>query len=339
MNFVVFKTNYLGDNVIFVPVVQALRRAFPSAHLSLVTQPGVEELYVADVARDDTLLVYQSDMIAALRRPWRARPWHSWLRSRKPEAIFISNDQSTIAHLLARISGARVRLGSRFGMPIRRAGLTHAVEWRREWKIAQWHWEMARNFVEVLGGPALAPTPPPPDLSHLTRGTPRVPGRVVIHPGSKRVMTRWPAERFAELAGRLVARGYEVRWSRVPEADTPLPAGVHIADTPTLGDLVRLLASASLFICNNSGPMHLANAVATPLVVITGPTPTSWDPAWHLDRVRTLRLPDLACQPCDRPDLRSHDCYNTAEPLACLRRWGVEAVERICLEQLSLPVA
>lgn len=157
MNFVVFKTNYLGDNVIFVPVVQALRRAFPSAHLSLVTQPGVEELYAADVARDDTLLVYQSDMIAALRRPWRARPWHSWLRSRKPEAIFISNDQSTIAHLLARMSGARVRLGSRFGMPIRRAGLTHAVEWRREWKIAQWHWEMARNFVEVLGGPALAP--------------------------------------------------------------------------------------------------------------------------------------------------------------------------------------
>jgi ADP-heptose:LPS heptosyltransferase len=335
MNVVIFKSNYLGDNVVFVPVVQALRRAFPQWHLSLVTQPGVEELYAADIAREDLFLVHQAEMIAALRRPWRARPWHAWLRSRRPDAILLSCDQSTVAHLLAWMSGARVRLGARFGMPLRRAGLTHAVEWQREWNMAQWHWEMARKFSEVLGGPALAATPPPPDLTHLTHGTARVPGRVVIHPGSKRVMTRWPVERFAELGGRLAARGYEVLWSRVPEADTPLPAGVQVASTPKLSDLVRLLASASLFIGNNSGPMHLANAVGTPMVAVIGPSAFAWDPSWYPERVVAQRLPDLACQPCDRPDLRSEGCLNFAEPLACLRRWSVADIERSCVAQLS----
>src|SRR4051812_6313711 len=167
MNIVIFKTNALGDNVVFLPVVQALRRRFPEWKISLVTHAAVQDLYAAEIRDDDLLLVGPDEMRTAWRRPWRLLPWRRWINARRPDAILLSYDQSSVAHLLARLSPARIRLGANFGMPLRRAGLTHTVEWQPGWNFAQWHWEMARTFARVVGGVELAPTPPAPDLRHL----------------------------------------------------------------------------------------------------------------------------------------------------------------------------
>ncbi|MBI5690658.1 MAG: glycosyltransferase family 9 protein [Verrucomicrobia bacterium] len=318
-----------------MPVVQALRRRFPQWRIGLITHPQLRELYAPEIADDDLLLVSPDDMRLAWRYPWRVRPWLRLVRNLHPEAILLSYDQSTVAHLLGRFSSARLRVGARFGMPFRRAGLTHPVEWRQGWSFAQWHWEMARTLIAGLGQGEIPAQPPAPDLTHLTRGTVRVPGRVVIHPGAKTEMNRWPAERHAELAARLVGHGAEVIWVKVTEAAVPVAAGVQTMATGTVGDLVRLLASASLFVGNNSGPLHLANAVGTPVVAVTGRAPSEWDPAWHREHVRVLRQPDLPCQPCERFDYLPRTCANTTEPLACLRRCGVDSVEAVCLEMLS----
>ncbi|MBM3854728.1 MAG: glycosyltransferase family 9 protein, partial [Verrucomicrobia bacterium] len=248
MNLLVFKTNALGDNVVFLPVVQALRRHLPGARLSLITHSSVRELYEADVADENLLVVSPVEMRTAWRRPWRLVSWRRWIAHQKPEAILLSYDQSTVAHLLARMSSARIRLGARYGMTIRRGGLTQSVEWQPGWSIAQWHWEMARTLVGSIGGPTLPATPPPPDLGHLLSDVGCLPTRIVIHPGSKSEMTRWPADRYAQLALRLAKQGYEVLWIRAPEADIPLPAGVASVETATVRDLARLIASATLFI-------------------------------------------------------------------------------------------
>lgn len=335
MNLVFFKTNALGDNIAFLPVVQELRRQFPTAQLSLVANPQLGELYTADVPVENTLYLLPDDLRTAWRHPWRVPGWLRWLRARQPDAVLVAYDQSTVAHQLARFSGARVRLGAQFGLPWRRAGLTHAVEWDGVSSLAQWQWEMARQFVAELGGTPLAHTPPPPNLAHLHDGSPRVANRVVIHPGSKRALTRWPASRFAELAAHLVRDGREVVWVDVPEAPAEVPPGVRTVAPGKLRELVQLLASASLFVGNNSGPMHVANALGTPLVVAPGPAANAWNPAWHRERVRLLVRPELACQPCDHPARQQTTCALAGEPLACLKRWDVSAVHAECRELLA----
>ncbi|HVS51838.1 MAG TPA: glycosyltransferase family 9 protein [Opitutaceae bacterium] len=335
MNLVIFKTNALGDSVVFLPVVQALRRRLPSWQIALVAYPPVRELYAADISDDDLLLVPADEMRTGWRRPARVARWVRWLRRRRPDAVLLSYDQSTVAHLLARLSGAPLRLGAQLDLGWRRGGLTHAVEWDGRSSVADWHWSMACRLVRELGAGELPLAPPPPDLAHLAGGAARVSGRVVIHPGSKREMTRWPAARYAELAGQLARAGCEVHWVDVAEAPPSLAPGVRLARTPTLRELVALLASASLFVGNNSGPMHLANAVATPMVVLAGPQPGAWDPAWHRDRVRVLRRPELPCQPCDQLARLAPACANRREPLACLLRWDVDRVRAACLELLG----
>jgi ADP-heptose:LPS heptosyltransferase len=103
----------------------------------------------------------------------------------------------------------------------------------------------------------------------------------------------------------------------------------------SLGAFVSLLASADFFLGNNSGPMHLANALGLSGVAVTGASALGWDPYWYRERWMVLRHPSLACQPCERPNKVIAGCANTAAPLACLLYWSVDAVEAACRGALA----
>ncbi len=93
----------------------------------------------------------------------------------------------------------------------------------------------------------------------------------VIHPFSGSARKNWPLDRFRELAAQLPV---PVRWCAGPEES--------LADAIRMPDLYELgcwLASARLYIGNDSGITHLAAAVGTPVVAIFGPTdPAVWAP-------------------------------------------------------------
>jgi heptosyltransferase-3 len=98
-------------------------------------------------------------------------------------------------------------------------------------------------------------------------------GCAVIHPFSGSRKKCWPLERFQDLARRLAGR-MPVAWCAGPEDD--LPSAVHFAD---LYDLACWLASARVYIGNDSGPTHLAAAVGTPVVALYGSSdPAVWAP-------------------------------------------------------------
>ena len=99
--------------------------------------------------------------------------------------------------------------------------------------------------------------------------------------------------------------------------------------------LVRLIASAELFIANNSGPMHLAFALGRPTVVVNGPTMRVWDPCWHPERMLMLRDRTLPCLPCDSYHGPVETCKNAAAPFTCLLRWTTDEVERACRQWLD----
>jgi hypothetical protein len=109
----------------------------------------------------------------------------------------------------------------------------------------------------------------------------------VIHPYSGSTRKNWPLEHFEELAGRLPI---PVRWCAGPE-DPPLPNAVVI---PDLYDIACWLASARLFIGNDSGIGHLAAAVGTPVVTIFGPmNPSVWAPRASKSRFVKAELSEV----------------------------------------------
>ncbi|ANZ40116.1 hypothetical protein BBK82_32850 [Lentzea guizhouensis] len=109
---------------------------------------------------------------------------------------------------------------------------------------------------------------------------------VVIHPGASTGARRWPAERYAEVAGEL---DIEVVVTAGPGE---LDLARRISPTPfsgTLAELLDLVATARLLICGDTGVAHVATAYGTPSVLLFGPvSPRQWGPRhgphhvlWH----------------------------------------------------------
>jgi len=336
MNVVVFKLNYLGDNIVFAPALQALRRLCPDWRITLLTTPGVAELYGGPFGPQEILSCPKRRFDKSPRRPWELAWWAWAVRRRRPAACLVSFDQGYAAHAVARLSGAKVRIG---GEPARLArALTAGIPMPRDQRPVTWNWGMARALARAFGRDQGWPdTPPPPDLGHLLAGGPQPPSgrrRVVVHAGASRHLNQWPPEQFCAVA-RALARDFEVVWiEHGGTTGQPPPEAVR-APVANLGELARWAASADLFLGNNSGPMHLANALGRPGVAVTGPSALGWDPYWGREHWAVLRHPDLRCAPCEVANRELAGCANTGDPMACLKYWTAERVEAACRARLA----
>ncbi len=135
----------------------------------------------------------------------------------------------------------------------------------------------------------------------------------VIHPGAKWPPRRWPAERFRLLGARLLAWGVRVvcigdtqdraLLQRVSDGLSPAPA--ILAGELTLGALAALIRRSCVFIGNDSGPMHLACAVDTPVVALFGPSHV--EITGPLSVQGTALTKPIACRPC-RPYFTRDRC-------------------------------
>ena len=113
---------------------------------------------------------------------------------------------------------------------------------------------------------------------------------------------RWPAERFAALAARSVAAGASV-WILGTEAERPaadrilaVAPAVDLTGKTSLVDVVDLLSAARVAVVNDSGLMHVAAALAVPLVALFGSSSQTFTPPLSA-RARVFER-DLDCRPC-----------------------------------------
>jgi ADP-heptose:LPS heptosyltransferase len=229
-----------------------------------------------------------------------------------------------------------VRVGGNLEHIRVRESLTHEVPMPADDSLATWNWEMGRVLVTALGeGPSWPSAMPPPDLSHLATLAPRRNERpvVIVHSGSSKPLNRWPEQNFAAVAADL-ARDCEVIWVSRPEVRTTAPAGTRTVAPTSLAEFATVLAGADLFVGNNSGPMHLANALGLAGVVVAGPSAFGWNPYWHRERWRVLRAAGLACAPCERPNKETLACANVEAPMACFAAWTPTRVAAECRAQL-----
>jgi heptosyltransferase-2 len=134
---------------------------------------------------------------------------------------------------------------------------------------------------------------------------------IALAPGAVGPSKRWPAERFADLARRLVAEGHRV-WlvggpserALAAEIVGTAPNDIRDLTGPDLRNAILALAAADVAISNDSGLLHVAAALDTPAIGIFGPTsPLHWAPLNPLAAV--IEAPTaLPCRPCHRPVCR-----------------------------------
>ncbi len=175
---------------------------------------------------------------------------------------------------------------------------------------------LARAHATQLYADALAPLgvtgPPGPLHVHLSRTARTLaadalwganPPVVAIAPGARWATKRWAPERFAAVADALAAEGAAIVLAGGPDDREAFSAVRSAMRAPVAADLSPLpieaaaaaLARVQLLVACDSGPVHLATAVGTPVLALFGPTSiVRWAPAAP-GRALSLRLP---CSPC-----------------------------------------
>ena len=155
-----------------------------------------------------------------------------------------------------------------------------------------------------------------------------------IHPGGYYPTQRWLTERFAEVADKLIEKykGRIVLIGGPKEKRIIQQITTHMTNQPIvfldepLGDLLALLQSCHLLICNNSGPLHMATALGTLTVSTMGPTlPERWQP--HGEKHIVIRK-DLPCIPCNEGHCR-------LKTLECMKLITVEDMLEAVETQIS----
>jgi len=156
---------------------------------------------------------------------------------------------------------------------------------------------------------------------------------VVIHPGSIMDTKRWAGARFAEVGRALAARGWTIVITTGPGEEAMAAEvargveGAVILLRLTIPELAELIRGARLYIGNDSGPMHLAAAVGTPVVAVWGSSDSRrWRP-WAVEH-RVVQNP-FECNPC-----AGYRCRVADSPL-CIESVSVEQVNGAIAELRS----
>jgi lipopolysaccharide heptosyltransferase II len=329
----VTRLNYLGDVVLSLPVIDALRAAHPGIEIDYLTREPAASLLRGD-ERLTRVFAWQDGMRDALRIVFQ-------LRARHYRAVIdlYSNPRSA---WLSWLSGAPVRIGgNRRG---RRLLYTHRVEAPRGLPVS----DVFLRYAEPLGvhGPAAKPTLrlaqaelEAADTLLARHGAQswRVP-RIGMHPGGKWIVKRWPAAHFAALVDRIQGNGGTVIMFTGPdepgataEVMKRVPRGTVVLPPLPIRAVAAVIARLDGMVACDGGVMHTSVAVGTPTVGIFGSSQSSvWFPYEHHGPYRAAQI-DVECRPCHR-----HVC-----PLGhtrCLNELTPELVARE-LEPLLSPDA
>jgi predicted lipopolysaccharide heptosyltransferase III len=284
LNVLLIQLKRIGDLILTVPAIAAVRKTFPAARITLVVAQGSRELLPA-IPGVDRALVARGSVVDLPQ-------WIALACARFDYCLdFSRTDRSAF---LSWLSGARERItyDTIRREPIQQLCYSGFIPSRvRELHTIDHHLAL----VAPLGvhNPAseihlVLPESAKRRAAEVISAEGLQDGFVVFHPGSARAEKFWVARRWAELADliadktQVVITGGPSMMERVHIADIKSQLHHPVVDLGGQLDLLTLaalLARARLLVTIDSAPMHLAAALGTPQVALFGPTnPFHWRP-------------------------------------------------------------
>ena len=294
----VIRGGAIGDFILTLPAVAAIRRQFPLAHLEVLGYPHIAQLALAGGLVDRVSSIEARAMAGFFARNGALASGLADYFSEfdlivsylyDPDQIFQTN--------IARCSPAQfIACPHR---PDETAGL-HACEvyLKPLQRLAIFEADPVPRL--VIGGSNQTVLGEPTKLGVAENGA-RAAGRwrLALHPGSGGDRKNWAEERWAALLWRLVHQtpfdllvvGGEAEGERLQRLAAALPpARTRVAQSLPLADLAKFLGGSSAFVGHDSGISHLAAAVGLPTLVLWGQTSEAvWRPP--SEKVKILRAP------------------------------------------------
>ncbi len=324
MKIAVRVPNWIGDAVLSLPALSALKASQPGVEVWVVARDWVKDLFSSGTPADGVIGLPGDSSLSGMKEAARR------LKAERFDAgLLLTNSfGSALTFALARIP-------ERWGYARDGRGLLLTKRVRLDEAAAPVH--QAEYYLRLVRGLGFK-TPPSPVRIALTaeekkaglavlkesgvKADKRQPV-VLINPGaSYGPAKRWPAQRFARLAALLQEKrsAQVVITGASQEADLAREIAslmkrkpVLLAGKTPLRGFLGVLSQARLFITNDSGPMHMANALGVPVIGIFGPTePDATHPYRQPYKVLWKGAP---CWPClYRKCPFDHRCMTAIEP-------------------------
>ncbi|MBN1848271.1 MAG: lipopolysaccharide heptosyltransferase II [Deltaproteobacteria bacterium] len=319
-------TNWIGDTVMSLPAMEAVRKIFPNAFIAVLARPWVLPL-IEHLPAVDQIIPFQKkggilgDVGDVIRISRRLRKMQFDL------ALLFQN--AFEAALIAYLSGVKYRIG--FNTDGRRFLLSHVI--CKDHDIRKQH--QVEHYLAILRAmgweaetkdPVVIINDKDMDTAHarlLSQGIKPDDRLIGLSPGAIfGPAKRWPAERFAVIGDWVVERwgAKTVLVGSTGEKDICKTVtrfmkntAINLCGQTTLGEVMAVIKRCNLFITNDSGLMHVAAAMDVPTVAIFGST----DHVATGPRGRKARIVrhDLDCAPCLKRECPTHyECMRGIEP-------------------------
>jgi heptosyltransferase-2 len=308
LNILIRATNWIGDAIMSLPALRAVRQRFPDADISVCAKPWVSALYEGERSIDHVIPLKG----ASGARDWAAK-WDLIRRLRPGKfdlAVLFTNSFESAA--VVRLAGVKRIIG--YARDGRSLLLTDAIAVPKAGETAV---HERFYYLELLRRAGLVETlPDVPEIRLDGIGELRAKGEkrfetlgvklpvIGVSPGAAYGSAkRWLPERFAESAARLATElggSVAVFGSAAEKALCGEVAraaqGRNLAGVTELRAFIEMTAACRVFLTNDSGAMHIASAVGVPSVTVFGPTDESaTGPQGPVARL--VREP-VDCAPC-----------------------------------------
>jgi heptosyltransferase II len=323
----VLRTDRVGDVVLSTPVFKALRQEYPHAYIAAMVSPYAKEI-VEGNPHIDEVIVYDKDF---KHRSWaRSMKFASRLRKKHFDLAIVLHPTNR-CHLIAFFAGIEKRLGfdRKMGFLLtdriqheKQEGNKHELEYTLD---------LLRHLgIQPQDKQTFMPLKPEAEKwAEELFASQRLGARdrfLGINPAASCPSKIWPSERFAEAADKLADKyGFKIVIFAGPK-DIELAGAVgnalkhpalNLAGKTSLSQLASALKRCSLFISNDSGPVHIASALAVPVISIFGRnqkglSPRRWGPVGRKDIILHGQAGCIACL--------AHNCL---KGFACLKSISV----------------
>lgn len=302
--FLIVRLGALGDIIHGIPVAAALRNRYPQAHIDWMVDARYLELLDLVECLDRRIPVDPRDATRGGRRSGLFRTMRE-LRDNHYDAC-IDLQGLLKSALLARATGATRIIGlprRHLREPLARLFYTDSPDTGTATHVI----DKGLALLALLGVedrrvhfPISIPRTPAIE-SVIARFAPS--GYVIVNPGAAWPNKRWPAERFGAVAaaihGEFGLRSL-VLWG---PGEQPLASSVaaasagaaEIAPPTSIPDMIGIARHGRLMISGDTGPLHIAGAVGTPIVALFGPTLPERNGPWSPQDISISRVSQCSC--------------------------------------------
>ena len=274
------RTAYLGDVIMTLPMLKPLRERFPKASITVLTSSVGREILRYNPYVDD-VIVYEPFWFY----PSRFRGYLTFLSGfRKRRFDLVIEARADIRDLLFLVFPARSKAKFSYAVGGGRYFLTHVAPYEERKHKVEYHLDLVRYLGgrtdSIQWGICLTETEKE-DVAKLLWESGISGPYLCVHPGGRLPLKRWPSDRWAVLCDRMIDRFQLPLLLLSAESETEWVGKIitmmrnrprTLAGMTNIRQLSGVIARASLLVCNDSAPMHIAAALGTPTVAIFGPS-------------------------------------------------------------------